>query len=564
MEIPIGQKVPCSPWIVLGLVLAPAMSAVWLTPWFVTQDGPAHLYNAEILRAALHRAEHSPYASAYVPRWSPVPNWGGHLLLMALLELVSPRVADRAMTSITLFAVPAAILWLRQQVHGPSGQQTAALAAALLGMSLPWLLGFGAFLLGLALGLVTLGFWWRWRDRLNVQRVAVLGALLVLGYLGHLVALGLTALGLVVLACLSGGDAQSWRHRAKATALALIPLGPLGLLYKATTAGSGEFAPVWEHLAPVADPRSWVRQLGWADPITLGRRASLPLAEHLGPSSAWLLVAPALWFGLGLILAARAAADRPRIQAGQDAPNRALSRAPWAWLGAVGLLGALLGPDSFGEDHGHYLPQRLALFGMAAAVVAVGGPGQTTPSRLAGLAWIVALFVQTLTVWDYARESSLRVGALMAASPAVGQNQRVGTLLIEPRGRFRANPLLHADCLLGLDPPNIIWNNYETRFYYFPVQVRPGLDAPPAAEFEEISLLERPEEKAARDQRWQALLRRHGQNLDRLVIWGPPDQLAEIDRSLPSPKLLYQSEAVRVFGRPAIARGLVDAGAPEP
>ena len=69
----------------------------------------------------------------------------------------------------------------------------------------------------------------------------------------------------------------------------------------------------------------------------------------------------------------------------------------------------------------------------------------------------------------------------------VGRSQRVAVVLVDVRGRFRANPLLHADCLLGVGTGNIIWGNYETNHYYFPVQLRdPGL-CPPAALLEEIA-----------------------------------------------------------------------------
>src|SRR4051794_40398089 len=31
------------------LALLPSLSAIWMVPWMVTQDGPAHLYNASII-----------------------------------------------------------------------------------------------------------------------------------------------------------------------------------------------------------------------------------------------------------------------------------------------------------------------------------------------------------------------------------------------------------------------------------------------------------------------------------------------------------------------------------
>ena len=54
------------------------------------------------------------------------------------------------------------------------------------------------------------------------------------------------------------------------------------------------------------------------------------------------------------------------------------------------------------------------------------------------------------------------------------------------RSRFRANPILHAGNWLGVDTGNVVWNNYETRHYYFPVQFRPEIDRPHPDELEHV------------------------------------------------------------------------------
>ncbi len=43
--------------------LAPALAAIWAVPWFVTQDAPAHVYNAEILRGRSTRRRRSVRSS---------------------------------------------------------------------------------------------------------------------------------------------------------------------------------------------------------------------------------------------------------------------------------------------------------------------------------------------------------------------------------------------------------------------------------------------------------------------------------------------------------------------
>src|SRR5437763_16956079 len=93
----------------LALALTPAIAAIWSTPWFVTQDGPAHLYNAQIIARSGDPA--SPFRNFYQVRWDPLPNWAGHLALAGLLQVMPARAADRLMTSLTLVGFAASIAW---------------------------------------------------------------------------------------------------------------------------------------------------------------------------------------------------------------------------------------------------------------------------------------------------------------------------------------------------------------------------------------------------------------------------------------------------------------------
>ena len=97
-----------------------------------------------------------------------------------------------------------------------------------------------------------------------------------------------------------------------------------------------------------------------------------------------------------------------------------------------------------------------------------------------------------MTVFDYARESAARVAPFLRARDEIGRNRGIGTLLIDTNGRFRANPLLHADNLLGVGTGNVVWSNYETQHYYFPVQFREGLDRPAARTFEDVARMIEP------------------------------------------------------------------------
>ena len=58
---------------ILVVALTPALAAVWTVPWFVTQDGSAHVYNAQIL--ARSGDPGSPFRDVYTIQWRPIPNW---------------------------------------------------------------------------------------------------------------------------------------------------------------------------------------------------------------------------------------------------------------------------------------------------------------------------------------------------------------------------------------------------------------------------------------------------------------------------------------------------------
>ncbi|WP_152052987.1 hypothetical protein [Tautonia marina] len=540
-----------SGWL-LTLAALPAVFAVWMVPGFVTQDGPSHVYNAHILRESVRLGANSPFASAFEAQWRPLPNLGGHLALMGMLTAMPPRVADRAMTTITLVGFASAILWLRLRVVGRVGLTPSALLAVLLAFNMPWLMGFANFLIGATLTLLTWGIWWGWRDRLRAGQIVALGGLLVIGYVGHLVSLGITAGGLVVLAWLSPGTPEARWPRLVRTLASCAPLIPLALLYKSLATEGGAFAPTWEQSGPFWSPVVWVKRLTWVDPITLGRRDFVPLWPDAG--GRWcLILSPSLWLGLGLAVLLGNTLFRRNFGATRTEET---GQRAWAILPALLLLGAMVGPDGFGEDHGYFLSQRVALIGLACLVPALDLDPRARLTRLGTGFIAVALTLQWAFVWDYAIEADHRVRPIMQAAPEVGRGERVGTLLIDIRGRYRSNPLLHADCLLGLGTGNIIWSNYETRHYYFPVQVRPGIDAPPSILFEQVAILDDPADLDKRATLWRDLLLNYDSLIDVVLVWGSDPTLDAITADWANRGPVLQTDRVQVFRKPPRAERL--------
>jgi hypothetical protein len=489
------------------VALAPAVAAVWAHEGFVTQDGPAHLYNAHVIAQSFDPA--SPFRDTFEVRRQPLPNWAGHLTLMTLLAVLSPRDADRAMTTLTLGTFAVSVAWLRWRVAGREGRLTASLLAAVLSLNLTWLLGFGSFLMGASVFPIALGVWWAGRDGgWSPRRASGLAVLTLLGYYCHLVSLGLTAVGLTVLETLTPARARQRLGRAATTALGLSPLVPFGLIYLGLMRrGGGGVVPEWKHLTDPLSPREWARQLTWVDPISLARKDYLPL---VGTVARWhLALAPVLWVGAALAVGLGSCRQSGRGRLG------------WWVLGALLLVAGAAGPDSRGPSHGGYLQLRVVLLGVVALVPVLGFDWGGRVSRVATVGLLlVALSVQTAVVWDYAARSESTAGVILRAAPAVGYGRRIATRLTMARHPFRANPLLHADGALGVGTGNVVWSDYEARFYYFPVGFRPGLDRPDPAGLEWVALHDEPAEAAERTRRWASLLERHHDAIDVVLTWG--------------------------------------------
>ena len=513
--------------------LAPALGALAWFPNFVTQDGPAHLYNARILNASLR--PDSPFGGTFEVAWSPLPNWAGHLLTMVLVGRVRPDIAGRLITAFTLVALAGSIVWLRWVVKGSRGLATTALLAVILSLNVTWLLGFTSFLLGSALLPLTLGVWWGGRERFGPIRALVISVLLVLGYFCHPISLALTVAGLVLLAV--GTPALDWPRRAAWTIVSLLPLAPLGLSYLALTRSAGGMAPSWQFLTIPGSLLSWKNQIGWIDPITLASRSCLPFVE--GGSPGFWIMAPALWVlvALGILVG-------PSWKQGRS------DHRGWLILAAILLVGGLFGPDSLGIKHGHYLPQRVALLGVIALVPWLEFEANRRVGRVALGLLLGAWGMQSLFVWDYGADCQKVVGEIAQAGPSIGDRHRVGTLMVGIKRRFRSNPLLHADCLLGLQADNVIWNNYETSHYYFPVKVRPGLESPPALDFEHIVLLDAPDEMDERVERWKLLLAEYSRSIDVIMVWSEsPIPRLDAVNAANGYREIFHDGSIRVWSR---------------
>ena len=425
----------------------------------------------------------------------------------------------------------------------------AALLAALLAMNMAWLLGFSSFLLGACAFPITLGIWWPGRNRpvrLASRRCPPCWRV---GYFCHVVSLGLTVLGLVVLSLtdalpnVAGGFWRCRLARLARTSLSFIPLVVLGFFYVGIARRGGPMHPVWNNLSNPWSPLAWGARLGWADPLTLAIKDGLPFTDRTG--SEFIVFAPTVWFCGALIfwwygrMTAGSGTTARRPAAGAVNQEGSASAGGGGNASRPARLDHPRRPPDCGRSarsrltrrcHGEFLPQRVILLGLVALVPIFDINPARWPGRAAATALAVAVILQSAVVWDYARYSDRTAGQIIRASNLVGRDQRIVTLLVTSSGRFRANPLLHAENWLGVDTRNVVWNNYETLHYYFPVQFLPGIARPHPGDLELVSLHEDPDDKPKRLRDWEQILSQHADSIDAVLVWKRDEELEELTK----------------------------------
>jgi hypothetical protein len=525
--------------IVFGLLALPVLIAIWGLPWFVTQDGPLHIYNAHIMIELLK--SHSPLQEIYAVRWDPLPYLGAHLSLTAMMSILSDRAADRVMLTLTSIGFAGSMLWLRWRVAGWEGMSVAAPLAVLLSLNVLWLLGLYSFMLGSCLFIITLGVWWGARENMRARHALILAGLLVLGYFGHLISLAVTIIALGILALITPG--QGWLRRASWTAASIAPILPLAIIYKRLMQNNGEVQATWSGITDFWSLRQWLDYSSGVDFLSLrADENNFPFVE--GHSDWFGLFSPYAWGIIALtILAAVTIFTR---KAGRDDSVYRV----WIILSLALILMAYLAPDSFGGPHGGILRERILLLGVAAIVPGLRISTKQLSVKFAWAALMLAALVQVGYVWEYGLSSNQIVSDFMRAKPYVGTGQRVEILRVNVVSRFRANPIHNLSNMLGVGTGNVVWNNYGPSLYYFPIKFKDDLIGERARSLSDVSMFQYDDPNVDINEHleyWSDVLDENHDIIDALVVWGSAPTLDAANAQWYGPRPIFDSGKTRVF-----------------
>ncbi|MCW3121778.1 MAG: hypothetical protein JWQ38_1270 [Flavipsychrobacter sp.] len=175
--------------LVAGLLLC--MLQIWLPAYYLTGDGPSHVYNAQILHDMWADKHTSFYAPYYSLSYQPNPNWLSGIIIALLMFLVNGVVAEKLFLTIyVLLYVSGAVLLLKKMTGGYSYWLPAIF---LLVFPLTLSKGFYNFSFSIAFFYWVVWSWLRFMDKRNVGNAVLFLLFTALIFFTHLLAFGMAA-----------------------------------------------------------------------------------------------------------------------------------------------------------------------------------------------------------------------------------------------------------------------------------------------------------------------------------------------------------------------------------
>ena len=155
---------------------------LFLLRYFVTHDGPGHLYNSNLINSLVFNS-HAPASAIFEFTPGLVPNWLGHGLLCLFNIFFEAGAAEKLFQ--VLYVVTLCYSF-RLLVTGIGGESSVSWLIFPFIYSFTFHLGFYSFSIGISLLFLTIWYWWNRRYNLNggtLIRIFLLGMAL---YLCHL------------------------------------------------------------------------------------------------------------------------------------------------------------------------------------------------------------------------------------------------------------------------------------------------------------------------------------------------------------------------------------------
>ena len=182
--------------IVVIVLLAIHILPVWLFKYATTQDGPAHVHNAHILKV-YHNHENYILREVYERNPTLFPNWTSHVLLAGLMYIFPPLICEKIFFSLCIGLLPLSLLYLFNGIQ--KSKTLFCLVGFVFAYNYLLHMGFYNFALSVSLFFFALGCWWRYEDKLSTKALVTTYVWLTVIYLTHFQSYALLTVSITLL-----------------------------------------------------------------------------------------------------------------------------------------------------------------------------------------------------------------------------------------------------------------------------------------------------------------------------------------------------------------------------
>jgi hypothetical protein len=185
--------------LLLAIVIMIHLLPLWTFTYFPSLDGPAHLNIANVIRQ-YYSPDLPIFREYYILNKNPDPNWSTYFVLVSLMSIVPPLVAEKILLSSYVILLPLSTFYALRAIRPTAGLLTLVVSPFIYNRLLH--MGFYNFSYSLVLFFFVLGYWLRYRDRLTHHRILTIAFLSLLLYFCHLVSLVMAYTAILLLALL--------------------------------------------------------------------------------------------------------------------------------------------------------------------------------------------------------------------------------------------------------------------------------------------------------------------------------------------------------------------------
>jgi|GEM_PF-385845 len=182
--------------IVLIVLLVIHVLPTWLFKYTGTQDGPAHVHNAHVLKV-YHTHENYVLREVYEHNPTLFPNWTSHVLMAGLMYIFPPLICEKIFFSLCIGLLPLSLLYFLNGIQ--KSKPFFCLVGFIFGYNYLLHMGFYNFALSVSLFFFALGCWWRCEDKLSAKALVTAYVWLTVVYLTHFQSYALLTVSLTFL-----------------------------------------------------------------------------------------------------------------------------------------------------------------------------------------------------------------------------------------------------------------------------------------------------------------------------------------------------------------------------